>query len=219
MKVREAKNLIYDNEVNISAVYIIKFIIYFIQAKFYKFLMNIFYPRKVDNKRYNVSICAIFKNEAKYFEEWIKWHKIIGIDHFYLYNNNSEDNYKDVLDPFIKEGTVELIEWPYEQGQMSAYTDCVNKKSFESDWIGFIDLDEFIVPIKDNNIKEFLKKFKKNRPAVLLYWQFFGTSGIIERPKNSLITEEFHSCWPKHDIIGKCFFNRVVNNLVTWYDF
>ena len=38
--------------------------------------------------QYEVSICAMYKNEAKYILEWIEYHLMIGVDHFYLYNNN-----------------------------------------------------------------------------------------------------------------------------------
>lgn len=207
MKVRESKYLIYDHEIDANLKYHLKQIKSMVQAKLYKACMNVFYPKGDTDKKYNVTICAIFKNEGKYFKEWIEWHKIIGIDHFYLYNNNSDDNYMDVLKPYIDEGTVDLIDWPYDQAQMKAYADCIKNRSNEASWIGFIDLDEFIVPIQYNNIADFLKKFKKNRPSVLLYWQFFGTSGIMKRPENSLVTESFHSCWAKHDIVGKCFFN------------
>ena len=47
------------------------------------------------NKKYNLSICAIFKNEAKYLKEWIEYHRIFGVDHFYLYNIGSRDSFLD----------------------------------------------------------------------------------------------------------------------------
>lgn len=164
-------------------------------------------PKDTVKKKYNVSICAIFRNEAPYLKEWIEFHKIVGVEHFYLYNNFSDDNYKEVLLPYVKDGTVDLKEWPYEQGQMQAYQDCIAKYSGQTKWIGFIDLDEFVVPIKYNSIYEFLRKFEKNRPSVLLYWRLFGTSGKLDRDRNTLIIEEFTSCWPKYDTVGKCFFN------------
>ena len=152
MKVRESKYLIYDHEIDANLKYHLKQIKSMVQAKLYKACMNVFYPKGDTDKKYNVTICAIFKNEGKYFKEWIEWHKIIGIDHFYLYNNNSDDNYMDVLKPYIDEGTVDLIDWPYDQAQMKAYADCIKNRSNEASWIGFIDLDEFIVPIQYNNI-------------------------------------------------------------------
>ena len=58
------------------------------------------------------AICAIFKDEAPYLKEWIDYHHhVLGATHLYLYNNDSSDNYHDVLRPYIKAGVVELIDW------------------------------------------------------------------------------------------------------------
>jgi len=179
----------------------------------YKLMMNIWYPRGTE-KKYNVSICAIFRQEAVYLKEWIEYHKIVGVQHFYLYNNFSEDNYNQVLAPYVERGEVTLTEWPVEQGQIAAYRDCVKNFKHESQWIGFIDLDEFIVPIKMNCIPEFLNQFKK-RGSVLIYWRLFGSSGKTARDVSNLVTEDFTLCWPKYVDVGKCFFNTDYN---LWED-
>lgn len=35
--------------------------------------------------RYYLSIGAIFKDEARFLDEWIEFHLGIGVEHFYLY--------------------------------------------------------------------------------------------------------------------------------------
>lgn len=157
-------------------------------------------------KKYRLSICAIFKNEGFYLKEWIEYHLIVGVDHFYLYNNDSTDNYKTILEPYIERGIVDLIEWPYKQGQMSAYEDCISSRKEEANWIGFIDLDEFIVPIKDKSIYDFLFKFR-NRPSVVINWKMFGTSGKCDAEIEKLVTERFTHSWEKGCNVGKCFYN------------
>ena len=50
--------------------------------------------------RYPLAICAIFKNEAPWLKEWIIYHhKVLGVKHFYLYNNDSTDNFIEILSP------------------------------------------------------------------------------------------------------------------------
>lgn len=181
------------------------------RAFVYQKLMDVWYPAVVPEKQYNVSVCAIFKDEAPYMKEWIEYHKIIGVDHFFLYNNFSTDHFRDVLEPYIKAGEVTLIDWPYKQGQMSAYADCVKKYKDKSRWIGFLDLDEFVVPLEDDTIYDFLKKFK-NRGCVMIYWKLYGSAGKVQRNTDGLVTEDFTVAWKKHMDIGKCFFN-------TAYDF
>lgn len=207
---RENKNFLYDYPRKINFKYFLKFIFVKIENLFYR-ICFILAARKSLDKKYRVSVCTIFKDEAPYLKEWIEYHKIIGVDHFYLYNNNSSDDFMKIITPYIKKGVVTLIDWPMQQGQIKAYKDCIRKYRHESNWIGFIDVDEFIVPIKENDVYSFLKKFK-NRPAVKLYWQLFGTSGRVDRVRTGLVTEDFTICWRKYDEVGKCFYN-------TAYDF
>ena len=183
-----------------------------VRARLYELFMNVWYPVNVTKKRYDVALCAIFKNEADYLKEWIEYHRIAGVSHFYLYNNFSQDDYQTVLAPYIASGDVTLTDWPYPQGQMAAYKDCVRKAGKESRWIGFVDLDEFVVPVDDDHLYDFLKKFEKNRGSVLMYWKIFGSGGRMRRDLLGLVTEDFTVSWNKHTDIGKCFYN-------TAYDF
>lgn len=40
----------------------------------------------------NLSICAIMKDEGPYLVEWLEFHKLVGVEKFYLYDNSSNDN-------------------------------------------------------------------------------------------------------------------------------
>lgn len=162
-------------------------------------------PRQ--DAKYNVSICGIFKNEAPYLKEWIEFNHIVGVDHFYLYNNNSEDSFRTVLQPYISSGLVTLVEWPHNQQQMQAYKDCIRQFASETKWLGFIDIDEFIVPKSTDSIYDFLKPFEATRGSVCIYWRLYGTSGRLKREEGGLVTEDFTVCWPKYCDIGKCFYN------------
>ncbi len=48
----------------------------------------------------------------------------MGAKHFYLYNNLSQDNYLEVLQPYIESGDVELIEWPYRCQNLWQHCQC-----------------------------------------------------------------------------------------------
>ena len=34
-------------------------------------------------KKYTVAVCAIFKNESVFLKEWLEYHLLIGVEHFY----------------------------------------------------------------------------------------------------------------------------------------
>ena len=100
-----------------------------------------------------------------------------------------------------------LFDWPQNQKQMECYQTCIKDHSDETKWLGFIDIDEFIVPKSTDSIYEFLKPFENKIGAVKLYWKLFGTSGKMGRDLSGLVCEDFTVCWPKYCDIGKCFYN------------
>lgn len=204
-EIKENKYVIFDQPFKLTIKNFIKLMLWKLLSFYYFFLLRIFHPNYV-RKKYEVSICALFRDESPYLKEWIEYHRVVGVEHFYLYNNFSRDNYKMVLKPYIEEGIVTLVDWPYPKAQMEAYSDCVKNYSNETNWIGFIDLDEFVVPNKVNSINIILNKFK-NRPTVIFQWKYFGSSGFIQRDLNSPVIEDFTVSWKKYSDIGKLFFN------------
>jgi len=146
------------------------------------------------NDAHELSICAIFQDEAPYLTEWIEYHRLVGVDHFYLYNDRSSDEYLTVLAPYIEEGVVDLIDCHAEEGethffnQRKAYARGLKKAKDEDKWLAIIDIDEFIVPKKVDTIKELLQQYE-GYYGVSIRWQKFGTSGIWEIPADRLTIE------------------------------
>ena len=158
------------------------------------------------NKKYKISICGIFKNESCFLKEWIEYHKILGVEHFYLYNNKSDDNFKIVLQPYIDKGLVSLIDWPFDQAQMKAYEHFYNTYRHETQWVSFLDIDEFFCPRYKSNLYEWLTK-KDRFPAILIYWRMFGTSGKLLHDPEKLVIEQYTVSWDHLYHVGKCLIN------------
>ncbi|MCM1450254.1 MAG: glycosyltransferase family 92 protein [Clostridiales bacterium] len=158
--------------------------------------------------RYNLAICAIAKNEGPYFREWIEWHRSKGVDRFYIYDNESTDCTREVLDPYIKTGLVEYIPYPGYRMQLAAYDDCLARHRMDTRWIAFIDLDEFIVPVKDKDIPQFLSRHD-DAPVVEINWLIYGSNGQ-EKKSAAPVMERFtrHSL-PDHPL------NRHVKSIVN----
>lgn len=148
---------------------------------------------------YDLAICTIFRNEAPFLKEWIEFHKLVGCQHFYLYNNASTDEYADVLAPYVESGEVELIDWPFVDDthrgfcfnvQPKSYAHCIKRVVGKVKWLAIIDSDEFLTPIQNESVIDILKRYEKY-PALYVNWQMFGTSGVLFIPKNKLTIELF----------------------------
>lgn len=158
---------------------------------------------------YRVSICAIFQNEAPYFKEWIEFHKLQGVEHFFLYNHFSTDDFQSVLQPYVESGEVTLTDWffSYEKGdhegwlsiQCNAYTDCLKSTlGKESEWIAFIDIDEFLFCVDGMDLYTFLLGYR-NYGGLCVNWLKFGTSNVNDVPENSCLIEVLTRCLPHND--------------------
>ena len=129
----------------------------------------------------DVAICAIFREEAPFLADWINFHKHVGVGKFYLYNNFSTDNFREVLAPFIADGSVILRDWPVEVGQLSAYRHCLKHHWGDAYWIAFIDIDEFLFAADGTSLPQFMRT-NAHLPGVHAWQAFFGSSGHVERP-------------------------------------
>ena len=98
---------------------------------------------------YDLAVVAIFKNEGRYLKEWLDYHLLAGVEHFYLYTNDSTDNYKEVLAPYIEKNLVTLTDVPGKLMMYPAYNDAIDKYRFDCRYMAFIDLDEFVYPKVD----------------------------------------------------------------------
>ncbi len=138
-----------------------------------------------------VAICAIFKNEARYLLEWIGFHRMIGIDHFVLYDNGSTDGGPALIrsSPFARHVT--LIDWPMAVGQLPAYADFIQHHAHRFTWAAFIDLDEYIQPLEAETLRPLLPRYD-GFSGVLLHWLLFGPSGHDARPEGPTIGNYMH---------------------------
>ena len=49
------------------------------------------------DKPIELAVCAIFRDEAQYLDEWLTFHHGVGVERFFLYNDRSTDDYRTPL--------------------------------------------------------------------------------------------------------------------------
>jgi hypothetical protein len=133
-----------------------------------------------------LSIGAIYRNEAPYLREWIEFHRLVGVERFFLYNNESTDDHLDVLRPYIADGTVVLEDFPGFPPQLPCYNHCVETRRHDARWIAFIDVDEFLFSPTWRPVPDVLRGFEEH-PGVAVNCVQFGTSGHLTPPPGLMI--------------------------------
>ena len=79
---------------------------------------------------HDLAIVAIMKNEAPYVKEWLDYHLLAGVNHFFIYDNQDDDEQKKILEPYISAGLVTHIPYPGKARQYEAYNDAVQNYRF-----------------------------------------------------------------------------------------
>jgi hypothetical protein len=136
-----------------------------------------------------LAVCTMYRNHARYLREWIEFHRLVGAERFFLYNNRSEDDHREVLDPYIDAGLVILHDWPLHPGLREAFDHCLQEHREDARWIAFIDIDEFLFSPLGVPLPEVLSDYEE-APAVAVNWMIFGTSGH-KTPPPGLVTENY----------------------------
>jgi hypothetical protein len=136
-----------------------------------------------------LAVCAIFRDEGRYLAEWVTFHRLQGVERFYLYDNLSTDDWRQALEPELRSGVVTVTPWDQVPGQGSAYEDCLRRHRTDARWIAFIDCDEFLFSPGGQSLPEVLRRFDLH-PGVVVNWRMYGTNGW-EQPPEGLVVENF----------------------------
>jgi len=158
---------------------------------FYRRINNYFDFQKY---KYTLGIIVSAKNESEYIQEWCAFHKAAGVDIIYLYDNESFDDMKEKLRPFIDSG---FVKYHYVEGkgrQMQTYKEAFNRHRKECKYLAIIDCDEYLFSVDTNRkLKESIKSFfLKNKYAggLVVNWIMFGDNGHVRTP-SGLCFESF----------------------------
>ena len=155
--------------------------------------------------REGLAFVLIAKNEASYIKEWLDFHIKQGVTNFIIYDNESTDNFREVLQPYIEAGIViyELLRG--RRRQLDAYNIALNKYRHRFKYMGFIDADEFVF-VRNNpyrgggyNLYEFVDGFMKAYPhagCLRINWLIFGSNHREKRPEGGVL-ENYTMCAEK----------------------
>eukprot|EP00271_Cylindrocystis_brebissonii_P005003 TRINITY_DN16957_c0_g1_i1.p1 TRINITY_DN16957_c0_g1~~TRINITY_DN16957_c0_g1_i1.p1 ORF type:complete len:1051 (+),score=169.59 TRINITY_DN16957_c0_g1_i1:431-3154(+) len=98
---------------------------------------------KENVKEFNVCICTVLWNAARFLEEWVMYHSHLGIGRFFIYDNESDDDIEQVMER-LRPFNVSRHLWPWDKTQEAGFSHCAVRASAECEWMLFTDVDEFV---------------------------------------------------------------------------
>ena len=162
---------------------------------------------------YYLSITSITKNSKHYIVEWIEYHRLVGVEHFFLLDNDSDDGLNETLKYYVDRNIVTLIPWSntyyrdvdlkvLSNTQQTGIIHALEKYGCQTHWSALIDDDEFIVHKNPNKtLHEVLSEYEPYG-GLALGWLWFGSNGHVEKP-DKLVIESYTACSEKLDILYK----------------
>jgi Glycosyl transferase family 2 len=130
-----------------------------------------------------ICVIGIFRNEAPYIIEWIAHHRLLGIRQFYIADNDSDDGSRQILRKLEETGYCKWIPWKTDskvKPQLPAYRELLSMVPEITDWVAFLDADEYIWPTSDVKLGKFLGSIPDNIGAIAMNWAVYGSSEYYE---------------------------------------
>ncbi len=139
--------------------------------------------RAMPQKKFYLAACCIAKDEEPFIAEWLIYHSLIGVEHFFIYDNFSATPLEEhpVVQKFVNQGRVTIASIAGKAMQLPVYAHCLQIHGPQCKWIAFVDLDEFICPLRTGDMRALLAEYE-DYSGLALNWKCFGSSGHLSRP-------------------------------------
>ncbi|XP_028754357.1 glycosyltransferase family 92 protein RCOM_0530710-like isoform X2 [Neltuma alba] len=147
-------------------------------------------------KKHDLCVCTMVWNQASALKEWIIYHSWLGVERWFIYDNNSDDDIENIIEELDLEGyNVSRTTWPWIKTQEAGFSHCALRSKQECNWVGFFDVDEFFY-LKNrghhqNGLKLLVSNFSSSSSKlaeIRTACHNFGPSGLTSHPKRGVTT-------------------------------
>ncbi|KAF8026126.1 hypothetical protein BT93_F2818 [Corymbia citriodora subsp. variegata] len=141
-------------------------------------------------KLHNMCICTMVRNQARFIREWVMYHARIGVQRWFIYDNNSEDDTDDVIESLASSDyNISRHVWPWIKTQEAGFAHCAMRARDTCEWVGFIDVDEFFHLPTGLFLDDILRN--ESRPSnvaeLRVSCHSFGPSGLKQAPRQGVM--------------------------------
>ena len=141
-----------------------------------------------------LAACTIYRDDAEYLPRVDRVPPADGGRAFFLYDNGSTDDHRDVLAPYVEEGIVTRARLaaalPGSGGRpqaiLPAFEHCVGAHRDDARWIAFLDVDEFLFSPTGAAAARGPADYEEF-PGVVVNRAEFGPSGHKTKPDRLVI--------------------------------
>lgn len=161
-----------------------------------------------------IASIILIKNEKNYLEDFIKYHTILGVDKFFIYDDNSTDDYSQILDKYTNIVSYFKFNRFDDNGNLLKkkrwyhYKHFYENYSSNYDWLLNTDIDEYL---ECDNLKIFIKNCEiKNIKNIAI--PFYDYLPIKDENLNIVSPLQFFKKIPNHTNHYKCLckINQIV---------
>lgn len=158
-----------------------------------------------EHKQYNLVAVCTFKNESMVLESWLRHYISEGVEHFYIIDNGSQDDYLRILQHIP--GDLITVVRDSSPPKMALQDHLMNKYFTslivaDATWVMVVDVDEYVYPSDPNScIADVLAGLPSDVTRVWLPWKVFGSNGHIKQPQS--IIQGFTKRGPVHINLDK----------------
>ncbi|XP_059161019.1 beta-1,4-galactosyltransferase galt-1-like isoform X2 [Physella acuta] len=160
-------------------------------------LLEIQYPKQRER---NFTVCypALYGyNNISRIIQAIEINRVLGAQHFFIYNYSISREMDAVLRHYQGEGVLTVLQWPlplsdvkgiWYYGEVVAINDCVYRNKFVSQYVVIHDIDEFIIPNHHMTWSDLIEAAEL---------EYLGRHNIWNRPIGSFTFESayFKTLW------------------------
>lgn len=135
---------------------------------------------------HHLSVGCVFKNESHALHEFIEHNLHHGVDHVFLIDDFSSDDYMNIVKPYIDAGKVTLfrndIVTQTVGRQQQIYEKYLRPVISWTTWLAIVDADEFIYAPTEPNLKNAIGRYESDYDCIKIKWKIFGSNQCHYQP-------------------------------------
>ncbi|XP_061339569.1 glycosyltransferase family 92 protein RCOM_0530710 [Gastrolobium bilobum] len=174
-----------------------------------------------NKKAHEICVCTMLRNQARFIKEWVMYHTRIGVQRWYIYDNNSDDDIDNVIE-FLQNAGYNITQhlWPWVKTQEAGFAHCALRARASCEWVGFFDVDEFFnIKIKGglHHVIWHHARPGSNVGEIRTPCYSFGPSGLKDVPRQGvmvgytcrLVARERHKSIVRPEALNQSLINVV----------